>query len=69
MKLIPNWKKAWRMLSINFAALALAWIAVPPEQQAKVMSLLPWLTPDQVSGVLIAAAMIGRLVAQPKVQQ
>ena len=32
-------------------------------------SLLPWLTPDQVAGVLIAAAMVGRLVAQPKVQQ
>ena len=69
MKLIPEWRRAWRMLSMNFAALALAWVALTPEQQAKVMSLLPWLTADQVAGALIVAAMLGRLIAQPNVKK
>ena len=34
MKLIPNWRRAWRMMSVQVAGLAVAWGLLPPDQQA-----------------------------------
>ena len=68
MKLIPEWRRAWRMLSVNFGALALVWLALPAEAQATVLRMLPWMTEERVAGLLILLAMLGRLVAQPKVR-
>lgn len=69
MKLIPEWRRAWRMLSVRFGALALAWLMLPADQQAKALSLLPWLTTDQVAGLLVALGLIGRVFVQPKVSE
>ena len=69
MKLIPNWRLAWRMLSMQFGALAVVWLALPADAQSTVLRLLPWMTEERMAGALIMLAMIGRLVAQPKVQQ
>ena len=30
-KLIPNWRRAWRMFSVQVAAVAVAWGAMPPD--------------------------------------
>lgn len=33
MKLIPEWRQAWRMLSVQVASLAIVWGALPVDQQ------------------------------------
>ncbi len=69
MKLIPEARKWWRMLSMQFGGLALVWLALPAESQTIVLRMLPGMTQDRVAGALILLAMVGRLVAQPKVRQ
>ncbi len=69
MKLIPEWRKAYRMLSVQFAAFAVLWLALPEAQQVKILTLLPWVSADQVAGLLILLGIVGRLVSQPKVRQ
>lgn len=66
---IPNWRKAWRMLSVQINALAIVWIALPEAKQSEVLSMLPGLTANDVAGLLVALGIVGRLIAQPKVQQ
>jgi len=39
MKLIPEWRQAWRMLSVQVASLAIAWGALPVDQQAAILAL------------------------------
>ncbi len=67
--LIPEWRKAYRMLSVQFAALAVLWLALPETQQVKILTLLPWVSADQVAGLLILLGIVGRLVSQPKGRQ
>lgn len=69
MKLIPEARRWWRMLSMQFGALALVWLALPAEAQATVLRMLPGMTEDRVAGLLVLLAMIGRLVSQPKVRE
>jgi hypothetical protein len=69
VKLIPEARRWWRMLSMQFSALALVWLALPAEAQASVLRLLPWMTEERVAGLLVLLAMIGRLLAQPKVRE
>lgn len=66
--LIPNWRRAWRMASMQamFAATALqmAWEANPEAIKAVVPAQwVPWIT----IGMLVFG-MVGRLLHQPKVQ-
>jgi len=68
MKLIPEWKSAWRMFSMIFSALAVGWLALPADSQSAVLALLPGMTEDRMAGALILAAMIGRMIVQPKVR-
>ena len=68
MKLIPEWRRAWRMLSMIFSGLALAWLGLPAEAQTTVLRLLPGMTEERIAGGLIVAAMIGRLIVQPKLR-
>lgn len=64
MKLIDNWNKAHRMLSVQAMALAAAiqgaWPAVPEDLKATLPpSLVHW-----VSVALLVAGILGRLVDQ-----
>jgi hypothetical protein len=68
MKLIPEARRAWRMLSVQMAALLVAWSATPEAQQAALLTLLG-VGHDAVTGALAALAIAGRLVDQPKVRQ
>lgn len=69
MQLIPNWRAAWRMFSVQAQAAAVAvlgaWQAVPDDMRAKV--------PDGVViglvAVLLVLGIVGRLVAQPSVTE
>lgn len=66
MKLIANWKKAWRMLSVQAMALAGAvqgaWMFIPTDMRDSIPA-------NVVQGVTIALLVLGvagRLVDQPK---
>jgi hypothetical protein len=64
MKLIDDWKSAWRWSSMHAmtAALAIqgAWVAIPAEMQAFVHPIVA----HAVTGFLLVAGIIGRLVDQ-----
>lgn len=64
MKLIPEWKSAWRWSSMHAmtAALAIqgAWVAIPSEMQAFVHPIVA----HAITGVLLVAGIVGRLVDQ-----
>lgn len=67
-RLIPQWKRAWRMFSVQASAVIVAWVALPAEQQAALAGLVG-IGPDAVPGILAALAIIGRMVDQPKVRE
>jgi len=67
MKLIEDWRKAWKMFSVQAmalcAALQGAWVAMPPDLQARIPSAI-------VSGLsitLLVLGLVGRLIDQPAV--
>lgn len=62
--LIPEWQRAWRYLSVQIGALAVLWVAVPADTQAAVLDLLG-IDPRHLPGLIGAAVIVGRLVAQP----
>lgn len=64
MRLVPNWKRAWRWLSVQAMLLAVslqgAWMAMPDEMRASV-------SPNVVQAftiVLLVLGVIGRMVDQ-----
>lgn len=64
-KLIPNWRRAWRMASVQAMSAALAilsaWGAMPEDLKARIPE-------DVVLGLAIALlvlGIVGRLVDQP----
>ena len=61
--LIPNWKRAHRLFSVQAGAALVAWALVPPEQQTAILALLgvPASAVPAVLGLLVIA---GRLVSQ-----
>lgn len=66
MQLIPEWRKAWRMVSVQCMALALAlqgtWSAMPVELQQAVPAPIVQL----ITLALLGFGIVGRLVLQPK---
>lgn len=66
MKLIANWKKAWRMLSVQAMTLAGAvqgaWLFIPSDMR----SSIPESTVQMVTLSLLGLGVVGRLVDQPK---
>lgn len=67
-KLIPNWRKAWKMLSVQIPAINTAflatWAALPDRFQDAYP--LPWMLGTVI--VLLILGIAGRLVDQPKVK-
>lgn len=67
MKLIDNWKKCYRMLSVQAMALAGAvqgaWVFIPDDMRATIPhNVVQWATM-----ALLVLGIGGRLVDQPKV--
>lgn len=64
MKLVDDWKKAPRMISMHCMTYALAvqaaWVAIPSELQALVHPIVTHV----ITGFLLVAGIIGRLVQQ-----
>jgi len=66
MKLIPNWRQAWRMFSVQAQGLALsilgAWQVMPEDLKAHLPGgLVYWLAMG-----LMVLGIAGRLIDQPK---
>jgi hypothetical protein len=68
MTLIPNWRRAWRMFSVQASAVIVAWVALPMEQQEALAGFVG-IAPEAVPGILAALAILGRMIDQPRVQQ
>lgn len=66
MKLIPNWRSAGRMLSVQIAALAVLFGALPADQQAALLALLG-VGPERIPALVGLAVIAARLINQPKV--
>lgn len=68
-RLIANWRKGWRMASIQAQATALAvlggWQAMPDEMRVVVPS---WAVLT-LAMVLLVAGIVGRLIDQPKTRE
>jgi len=64
MKLIPNWRQAWRMFSVQAMTLAgamqAAWVAIPPDLKGRVPEGLV----DGMTVAILALGIVGRLVDQ-----
>lgn len=64
MKLIPNWRQAWRMFSVQAMTLAgamqAAWVAIPPDLKDRVPDGLV----DVLTVAILALGIAGRLVDQ-----
>ena len=68
MKLIANWRKAYKMLSVQAMALATAiqgtWAVLPDDMKTTIPpQAVQWITMG-----LLVFGIVGRLVEQPKVQ-
>ena len=60
MKLVPNAKKAWRWLSMQFIGLAALWETIPLEAKA----VLDPSTQSWITLALLVAAGLGRMIDQ-----
>jgi|JI6StandDraft_1071083.scaffolds.fasta_scaffold50933_2 hypothetical protein len=64
-KLIPNWRQAWRMFSVQAQASSVAilgaWQALPDDLRAKV----PESVVLGIVGALLVFGIVGRLIDQP----
>lgn len=65
MKLIPQWRRAWRLMTVQIGVAAVAWVALPADTQAAVLRLVG-LSEEQLPAVLGALVIVARLIAQPK---
>lgn len=69
MKLIANWREAWKMYSVQalavIAALPIIWASLPEEWRAEIPS--EWI---KVMVVMVAiAGILGRIIDQPGVKK
>ena len=64
VKLVKNWRKSWRWLSVQMqglsAALTATWLALPPDMQATIRADYAL----AVALTLAVAGLLGRLVDQ-----
>jgi hypothetical protein len=68
MKLVPNWRRAWRMVSVQAMAVAAAIQGAWPLLDDAMRATLPPHLVHWLSVVLLVAGIAGRLVDQPKVR-
>ncbi len=64
MRLIPNWTKAWKFLSMQAIALAALWETIPLEAKA----VLDPATQSWITLGLLVAAGVGRMIDQGTAQ-
>lgn len=67
MVLIPEWRSAWRYASVQLAAAAVLFGALPEAQQAEVLALVG-VPASRISAVLGIAFIAVRVLAQPRLR-
>ncbi len=67
-KLIPNWKKAWRMFSVQAQVLAMALLGTWQVMPEDLKTQLPPGTVFYLSMALLVAGVVGRLIVQPSTE-
>lgn len=68
MLLIPNWRRAWRMASVQVASLAVLWGALPADTQAQVLDLVG-VPASRVPAIIGLLLIVSRIVAQPRTHE
>ena len=68
MKLISNWRKSWRMASVQIAAAAIALGAMPTEVQASILAAVG-VPSERVAAIIGLLLIVARLVDQPKTKE
>lgn len=66
--LIPNWRKAWRMASMQAAGVALGWGLLPPDTQATLLAAVG-IPAERIPAVLGVLFLALRLIDQPKTRE
>lgn len=66
MKMIPDWRKAWRMFSVQALAVLFVWLGMPADMQAEILAAL-CVESETVPRVLVLVSLVGRLVQQRSV--
>jgi len=66
--IIPNWRSAWRMASVQIAALAVLFGALPVDTQAAMLDLVG-VPASRVPAILGLLIMAGRMVQQSKASE
>ena len=64
MRLVPNWKSAWKWMSVQFIAFAAIWESIPLEAKA----VLDPATQSWITLGLLVAAGVGRMIDQGAAQ-
>lgn len=67
-KLIPNWRRAWRMASVQVAAVLIAWGTLPADVQAVIVGAVG-VPAERVPAILGVLMLLARLVDQPAVRE
>ena len=62
--LIQEWRRAWRLLSVQVAGAAVVFGALPAETQASMLDMIG-LPPSRLPAVLGLVLILARLVSQP----
>lgn len=73
MKLIPDWRSAWKYLSVKasiiWSAVLGAWVLMPQSSQEVLLNLLPWSLggkgPELIVLIGFVSVLLARLKAQP----
>lgn len=63
---IPNWRRAWRMASVQLAALAVLFGSLPADAQASILDMIG-VPAARVPAIIGLLFLVGRMVQQPKV--
>lgn len=62
LKLVEDWRQAWKWLSVQLSAGIVLWLSLPPDTQASIVGgLFP---PERVPLVLAVLVVVGRLIQQ-----
>ena len=64
IRLIPNYRRAWRMASVRVAAAAVIWGGLPPEVQGGILAAVG-VPAERVPAILGLLLLVARLIDQP----
>lgn len=67
MKLIPEWRKAWRMFSVQAQAIGVALCAGYVQMYDQLKETIPPAWMAGLTGIIFAVGIFGRVVKQKKV--